>query len=207
MRPATPEDYHSAREPSKFEYESEGSEGPGTDSTGYSSMTTATSYHDTDNTQCSDTKNHDRKCQRQKHRDRKEHRSTNARKQRDCKNGQVVLPLFWESTKEGALTYTNWRLEVEEYITKKYPGPKIKEAMFTSLEGKAKRNYQAYDEKGDLSPEKILEKMDMIYGTSVSFRDLNAKLCGLRKGDWESPKDYYEWMVDISVALKEYHRD
>ena len=63
---------------------------------------------------------------------------TNALKQRDCKNGLVVLPLFWESTKEGALTYTDWRLEVEEYITKKYPGPKIKEAMFTSLEGKAR---------------------------------------------------------------------
>ena len=118
-----------------------------------------------------------------------------------------MLPLFRESTKEGALTYTDWRLEVEEYITKKYPGPKIKEAMFTSLEGKAKRNYQACDERGDLSPEKILEKMDMIYGTSVSFPDLNAKLCGLKQGAQESPKDYYERMVDISVALKEYHGD
>ena len=113
MRPATPEDYHSAREPSEFEYESEGSEGPGTDSMGYSSMTTMTSYHDKDNTQCSDTKNCDRKCQRQKHRDRREYRSTNAQKQRDHKNGRVVLPLFKESTKEGALTYTDWRLEVE----------------------------------------------------------------------------------------------
>ena len=79
--------------------------------------------------------------------------------------------------------------------------------MFTSLEGKAKRNYQACDEKGDLSPEKILEKMDMIYGTSISFQDLNAKLCGLKQGDRESPKDYYKRMVDISVALKEYHGD
>ena len=56
-------------------------------------------------------------------------------------------------------------------------------------------------------PKKILEKMDMIYGTSVSFRDPNAKLCGLKQGEWESPKDYYEQMVDISVALKEYHSD
>ena len=196
MRLATPEDYHSTREPSELEYDSEGSEGPGLDSTGYSSMATMTFYHNMDNTQCSDTKNRNRKC-----------RSTNAWKQRDRKNGRVVLPLFQESTKEGALTYTDWRLEVEEYITKKYPRPKIKEAMFTSLEGKAKRNYQACDEKGDLSPEKILEKMGMIYGTFVSFRDLNAKLCGLKQGDQESPKDYYEHMVDISVALKEYHGD
>ena len=139
MRPATLEDYHSTREPSKFECESEGSEGTGLDSRGYSSMATATSHHDTDGTQRSDTRNHDRKCRKQKHRDRWEHRKMNARKQWDRKNGRVVLPLFWESTKEGALTYTDWRLEVQEYITKKYPRQKIKEAMFTSLEGKAKK--------------------------------------------------------------------
>ena len=206
-RPATLEDYHSAQEPSEFEYESEGLEGTGTDSTGYSSTATATSHHDTDGTQCSNTKNRDRRCQKQKHRDRQEHRKTNAWKQRDRRNGRVVLPLFQESTKEGALTYTDWRLEVEEYIAKKYPGPKIKEAMFTSLEGKAIQNYQACDERGDLSPEKILEKMDMIYGTFVSFRDLNTKLCRLKQGAQEFPKDYYKRMVDISVALKEYHGD
>ena len=43
-----------------------------------------------------------------------------------------------------------WR----EYIMKGYSGQKIKDAMFTSLEGKAKRNYQACDEKGDLTPKK-----------------------------------------------------
>ena len=47
----------------------------------------------------------------------------------------------------------------------------------------------------------------MIYGTSTSFLVLNAKLCGLKQGPQESPKDYYEHMVDISVALKEYHGD
>ena len=80
MRLETPEDYHSAREPSEFKYESEGSEGPGTDSMGYSFKTTVTSYHDMDNTQCSDTKNRDRKCRRQKHWERWVHRSTNAQK-------------------------------------------------------------------------------------------------------------------------------
>ena len=118
-----------------------------------------------------------------------------------------MLPLFQESTKEGTLMYADWRGEVEEYILKGYSGQKIKDVMFTSLEGKAKRNYQACDEKGNVMPEKILEKMDMIYKTSVSFWDLNAKLCRLKQGDWELLNDYYEWMVDISVALKEYHGD
>ena len=207
LRPATPEDYHSAQEPSEFKDGSEGSEGSGTNSTGYSSTTTTMSHHDTDHTQWSDTKNRDHRCRKQKHRDWWASRKTNAKKLKDRWSGRVVLPLFWESTKEGALTYMDWRLEVEEYITKGYSGSKIKDGMFTSLEGKAKRNYQACDEKGDLTPEKILEKMDMIYGTSMSFRVLNAKLCGLKQGPQESPKDYYECMVDISVALKEYHGD
>ena len=64
-----------------------------------------------------------------------------------------MLVLFRESTKEGALTYADWRLEGEEYIMKGYSGPQIKDAMVTSLEDKAKRNYQACDEKGDLMPE------------------------------------------------------
>ena len=207
LRSASPEDYHSAREPSEFEDGSEELEGSGTDSTGYSSTTTMMSHRDTNHTQRSDTKNRDHKRRKQKHQDRRASRKTNAKKLKDRWSGRVVLPLFWESTKEGALTYANWRLEVEEYIMKGYSGSKIKDAMFTSLEGKAKRNYQACDEKGDLMPEKILEKMDMIYGTSTSFRVLNAKLCGLKQGPQESPKDYYECMVDISVALKEYHGD
>ena len=83
LRPATPEDYHSAREPSDFEYGSEESEGSGTDSTGYSSTTTTMSHHDTDHTQRSDTKNRDHRHQKQKHRDRRASRKTNAKKLKD----------------------------------------------------------------------------------------------------------------------------
>ena len=191
LRLASPEDYHSAREPSEADYYSKESEGSGTDSTGYSSTTMATSHHDTDHTQHSNTKNRNQKCRNQKHRDQQEDRKTNAKKQRDWRSGRVVLPLFRESTKEGVLMYTDWQGEVEEYITKGYSGQKIKDVMFTSLEGKAKRNYQACDEKGYLTPKKILEKMDMIYETSLSFRDLNAKLYGLKQGEQESLKDYY----------------
>ena len=39
------------------------------------------------------------------------------------------------------------------------------------------------------------------------FWDLNAQLCGLKQGAFESPKDYYNRMVDIGVALWEYHQD
>ena len=145
LRPATPEDYHSAREPSEFDDGSEELEGSGTDSTGYSSTTTMMSHHDTDHTERSDTKNRDHRHWKQKHQDRRASWKTNAKKLKDRRSGRAVLPLFRESTKEGALTYADWRLEVEEYITKGYSRSKIKDTIFASLEGKAKRNYQACD--------------------------------------------------------------
>ena len=104
IRHASPEDYHSTREPLEFEYESEGSEDLDTDSMEYS---TTTSYHNTDHSQCSNTENHDCKHQNQKHHNQQECHKTNAKKQRDRRGGRVVLPLFQELTKEGALTYTD----------------------------------------------------------------------------------------------------
>ena len=115
--------------------------------------------------------------------------------------------MFRDSKKEGALEYANWRAEVEEYIKKGYEDNKIKDAMLFSLEGKARRNFRHCDEHGDLSPAEILKRMDMSYNASVDFRDLNARLCGLKQGAFESPKDYYDRMVDIGVALREYHQD
>ena len=60
--------------------------------------------------------------------------------------------------------------------------------MLFSFEGKARRNFQHCDEHGDLSPAEILKRMDMSYNASVDFRDLNAQLCGLKQGAFESPR-------------------
>ena len=139
-------------------------------------------------------------------------RATNAKKgikgrTSDGKKSKVVLSMFRDSKKEGALEYADWRAKVEEYIKKGYEDNKIKDAMLFSLEGKACRNFWHCDEHGDLSPAEILKWMDMSYNASVDFRDLNARLCGLKQGAFESPKDYYDRMVDIGVALREYHQD
>ena len=162
--------------------------------------------------QCSTTENRDRK--RVRHRLKATHsdRATNAKKgikgrTPDGKKSKVVLSMFRDSKKEGALEYANWRAEVEEYIKKGYEDNKIKDAMLFSLEGKACRNFRHCDEHGDLSPAEILKRMDMSYNASVDFWDLNARLCGLKQGAFESPKDYYDCMVDIGVALREYHQD
>ena len=162
--------------------------------------------------QCSTTENRDRKRVRQRLKATHSDRATNARKgikgrTPDGKKSKVVLSMFRDSKKERALEYADWRAEVEEYIKKGYEDNKIKDAMLFSLEGKARRNFWHCDEHGDLSPAEILKRMDMSYNASVDFRDLNAWLCGLKQGAFESPKDYYDCMVDIGVALREYHQD
>ena len=170
------------------------------------------SGHASLHSQCSTTENRDRKriCRRLKatHSDR----ATIAKKgikgrTPDGKKSKVVLSMFRDFKKEGALEYANWRAEVEEYIKKGYQDNKIKDAMLFSLEGKTRWNFRHCDEHGDLSPAEILKRMDMSYNASVDFRDLNAQLCGLKQGAFESTKDYYDRMVDIGLALWEYHQD
>ena len=162
--------------------------------------------------QRSTTENRDRKRVKRRPKATHSDRATNAKKgikgrTPDGKKSKVVLSMFRDSKKEGALEYADWRAEVEEYIKKGYEDNKIKDAVLFSLEGKARRNFWHCDEHSDLSPAEILKRMDMSYNASVDFRDLNAWLCGLKQGAFESPKDYYDRMVDIGVALREYHQD
>ena len=126
-RTATPDDYLSAQDPSEFEYDSEESDpgepedDPEEDDTSVSSDSTYKSNgHDSDRTCRTNISN----CNhRRNQRKRKEHRfrhPTNAKKEEDRQKGKVVLSLFRDSPKEGALTYTDWRREVEEYLRKGY---------------------------------------------------------------------------------------
>ena len=122
-----PYDYLSAREPSEFEYDSEETdpgepeEDPEEDDASVTSDSTYKSNgHDSDRTRRTNISNRNLRCN---HRKRKEHRfrhPTNAKKEEDRRKGKVVLSLFRDSPKEGALTYTDWHREVEEYLQKGY---------------------------------------------------------------------------------------
>ena len=214
----SPDGYHSAREPSDFDndtdeelqqVESEEEEPMvESDNSDAGSVLGRASLH----SQRSTTENRDRKRTGRRLRATHSTRATNAKKgikgrTPDGKKSKVVLSMFRDSQKEGALEYADWRAEVEEYIKKGYEDNKIKDAMLFSLEGKARQNFRHCDEHGDLTPAEILKRMDMSYNASVDFRELNARLCGLKQGSFEPPKDYYDRMVDIGVALREYHQD
>ena len=103
--------------------------------------------------------------------------------------------------------YTDWHREIEEYIRKGYDDNRIKDAMLSSVEGQAYINFRSCDEGRNRTPAQILKEMDSIYNVSVTFRDLNAQMCGLKQGMNEPIKTYYERMADISVKLEQYHGD
>ena len=186
---ATLDDYHSAREPSESEYDTEEMdpeedrddvEGDDDDVSVGSDTTFKSSGHDTDQTNRMTTANRTQRCNQQKRKESEGQHPTNARKEDKRHKGKVVLSLFQDSPKEGALTYTDWRREVEEYIWKGYDDNRIKDAMLSSIEGQAYINFRSCDEGRNCTPAQILKEMDSIHNVSITFWDLNAWMCGLK---------------------------
>ena len=121
------------------------------------------------------------------------------------KNRRLSFPLFQETTKEDAISYRDWRSEIEDALEHGHNATKVKEAMFVSLEGMARDNAKMIDENGDLHVTRILDGLDSLYGVSMTFQSLNAALCGLQQRQMESARTYYNRMAQITVILRERH--
>ena len=140
------------------------------------------------------------RCQR----NRAMHREhTHARREfRRPKNRCLSFPLFRETTKEDAISYRDWRSEIEDALEHGHDAAKVKEAMFASLEGMARDNAKMIDENGDLHVTRILDGLDSLYRVSMTFQLLNATLCGLQQRQMESAHAYYNSMAQITVILE-----
>ena len=113
--------------------------------------------------------------------------------------------MFRETTKEDAISYQDWRSEIEDALEHGHDAAKVKETMFASLEGMARDNAKMIDENGDLHVTRILDSLDSLYGVSMTFQSLNAALCGLQQRQMESTCAYYNRMAQITVILRERH--
>ena len=172
-----------------------------------SDSTYKSSEHNTDRTHRTNIINQNHRHNKRKRKQHQDRHPTNAKREEDRRKAKVVLSLFWDSPKEGALTYTDWCRELEEYLRKGYDDNQVKDAMLSSVEGQAYVNFHSCDEGRNRTPAQILKEMDSIYNVSVIVRDLNAWMCRLKQGMNEPIKLYYEWMVDISIKLEQYHGD
>ena len=79
--------------------------------------------------------------------------------------------------------------------------------MLSSVEGQAYVNFCSCDEDRNCTPAQILREMDSIYNVSITFRDLDARMCGLKQGMDGPIGSYYGRMADIGVKLEQYHGD
>ena len=113
--------------------------------------------------------------------------------------------MFWETTKEDAISYQDWHSKIEDALEQGHDPAKVKEVMFASLEGMAKDNAKMIDENGDLHVTCILDGLDSLYGVSMMFQLLNATLCCLQQRPMESAHAYYNCMAQITVILRECH--
>ena len=131
---------------------------------------------------------------------------TRARREfRRPKNRCLSFPLFRETTKEDAISYRDWRSEIEDALEHGHDAIKVKEAMFASLEGMARDNAKMIDENRDLHVTRILDGLDSLYGVSMTFQLLNAALCSLQQRQMESARAYYNPMAQITIILRERH--
>ena len=213
-RTVTPDDYLSAHEPSEFKYDSKETDPEELeddleedDASVSSDSTYKSSGHDTDWTRRTNIINHNHRHNQRKCKEHRGRCPTYAKREEDRQKGKVVLSLFWDSPKEGTLTYTDWRQEVEEYLRKGYDDNRVKDTMLSSMEGQAYVNFHSCDEGRNRTPAHILKEMDSIYNISIMFWDLNAWMCGLKQGMNEPIKSYYKWMADISIKLEQYNGD
>ena len=90
------------------------------------------------------------------------------------KNRCLSFPLFWETTKEDAISYRDCRSEIEDTLEHGHNAAKVKEVMFASLEGMAQNNAKMIDENGDLHVTRILDGLDSLYG---GVHDLSVAQC------------------------------
>ena len=113
--------------------------------------------------------------------------------------------MFRETTKEDAISYRNWHSKIKDALQRDNNAAKVKEAMFASLEGMARDNAKMINENRDLHVTHILDRLDSLYGASMTFQSLNAALCGLQQKPMESARAYYNCMAQIMVILRERH--
>ena len=113
--------------------------------------------------------------------------------------------MFRETSKEDAISYRDWRSEIEDALQRGHNTAKVKKAMFASLEGMARDNIKMIDESGNLHVMRILDGLDSLYGVSMTFQSLNVALYGLLQKPMESARAYYNCMVQITVILRECH--
>ena len=111
--------------------------------------------------------------------------------------------------KDDAISYDNWRCEVDALMQRGHSPKKIKMAVLDALEGRSKRTAQVanMDRKGRIGRGKLYKILDVLENSyrSGTYQSLIGELCSIFQKRGEMPKSYYEQLMTIVLLLHECH--
>ena len=138
-------------------------------------------------------------CLAHRRRRRERHHGPNGR----CK--KLNLPIFRDSSSDNAITYDDWRSEVDNYVREGHSHQLIRDSVLSALEGRPRHTAKATMVDGDGSLKSIMSALDQVYGGATTYTTLLNKLNSVQQGYAEPAKDYYERVLQIRVKLQEFH--
>ena len=144
-------------------------------------------------------------------RERRDNRLAHRRHRRERCHGlngrckKLNLPIFRDSSSDNAITYDDWRSEVDNYIRERHSHQLIRDSVLSALEGRPRHTTKAAMLDGDGSLKSIMSALDQVYGGTTTYTTLLNKLNSIQQGYAEPTKDYYEWVLQIRVKLQEFH--
>ena len=144
-------------------------------------------------------------------RERRDHRLANRRCRHERRRGpggrpkKLNLPIFRDSSSDNAITYDDWRSEVDNFVREGHSSNLIRDSVLSTLEGRPRHTAKAAMEDGDGSLRSVMSALDQVYGGATTYTTLLNKLNSVQQGYDESAKDYYERVLQIRVKLQEFH--
>ena len=121
------------------------------------------------------------------------------------KTKRLSLLIFQDSTSDNAITYDDWRSDVDNYIREGHSPKLIRDSVLCALEGHPCYTSKTAMDDGDSSLHSIMELLDSVYGGGTTYSALMNKLNTMQQGNGEATKDYYERVVQLRVKLQEFH--
>ena len=121
------------------------------------------------------------------------------------KTKRLSLPIFRDSTSDNAITYDNWRSDVDNYVREGHSPKLIRDSVLCALEGHPHYTTKAAMDDGDGSLHSIMEVLDLVIGGATMYSALMSKLNTIQQGNREVAKDYYEHVIQLRVKPQEFY--
>ena len=118
---------------------------------------------------------------------------------------KLNLPIFRDSSSDNAITYDDWRSEVDNFVREGHSSNLIRDSVLSALEGRPRHTAKAAMEDGDGSLKSVMSALDQVYGGATTYTTLLNKLNSVQQGYDKTAKDYYERVLQIRVKLQEFH--